>query len=247
MKSKVIFVIIIILICAGAYCGYRYYHDDILPEKAVDDANSEQMELFSQVRPEHDPDGSDPLKKAEEVNPAVVGWITIDGTHIDYPICQADDNDFYLHHGFDGELNNELGCPFLDYRCENDFSGFNSIVYGHHMSQQRMFADIALFKDKAFLQSHPSGTLTMKDGEHSVRFFAYMNTTNTAPTYHAVFLSKSEKEEYIDYIFSDAQYTAAFTSDELKERDDLHLLLLSTCTYEFTDARGILIGVIDQI
>ena len=247
MKRKAAFAFLLLIICAGAYCGYRYYHDSVLPEKAVDEAHDEQLALFESVKPEKNGTVtlSDPLEPAEEVNDAVVGWITIDGTHIDFPVCQAEDNDFYLHNGFDGKYNNELGCPFLDYRCEGDFSGFNSIVYGHNMKGQRMFADIALFKDQQYLQLHSEGVLTLKDGEHTVRFFAYMNVPDTAPAYHAVFVSAAEREDYIDYIFSEAVHTSGQTADGLKEKDDLHLLLLSTCTYEFTDARSILIGVIE--
>ena len=256
MKHKSVFVILLLLIGIGSYCGYRYYSDNVLPEKLTDESYDEQTELFEKIKPKKNTSSTDgmntgsdikedPLQPAEDVNSAVVGWININDTHIDFPVAQAEDNDFYLHNGFDGKYNNELGCPFLDYRCEGDFSGFNSIVYGHHMTRQRMFADIALFKDKEFLQSHPTCTLTLNDGEHIVRFFAYMNVPETAPAYHAVFVTDSEKNDYIDYIFSDAQYTTGYSSDELKEKDDLHLLLLSTCTYEFADARGILIGVIE--
>ena len=248
MKHKAVCLAAVLLIGAGCYCAYRYYRDNVLPEKQIDTAHDTQLELFSQIKPESSlPDGAkSPLEQAEKVNDGVVGWITVDGTHIDYPIAQADDNDFYLHHGFDGELNNELGCPFLDYRCDGDFSGFNSIVYGHHMSKQRMFADIVLFKDPAFLRAHPTGTLTLPDGVETVRFFAYMNVPNTAPAYHAVFVSKAEQAEYLDYIFSEAQFTTGVTAEELKSAEDVRLLLLSTCTYEFTDARGILIGVIEH-
>ena len=49
------------------------------------------------------------------VNPEVVGWLTIDGTDIDYPIAQHSDNDYYLHHLFNGEWNSS-GCIFLDSR-----------------------------------------------------------------------------------------------------------------------------------
>ena len=251
MKRKLAAVILLLLIGAGVYCGYRYYHYDVLPEKQLDEAHDAQIEQFERVKPVvTSPAVSEPVQNplapAEEVNSGVVGWIAIPRTHIDYPICQAEDNDFYLHHGFDGELNNELGCPFLDYRCERDFCGFNSIVYGHHMTRQRMFADIALFKNKAYLQSHPEGTLTLNDGAHNVRFFAYMTVMSTAPAYHAVFVSDSERAEYIDYIFSDAVYSTGYTAEALKQEKDLHLLLLSTCTYEFEDARGILLGVIDK-
>jgi len=247
MKRSIAILLIIILIGAGAYCANRYYREDVLPEKQINEIHDEQIELFKMIKPESSvsADKEEPLQSAEEVNSSVVGWITIDGTHIDYPVAQAEDNDFYLHNGFDGEYNNELGCPFLDYRCAPDFSGFNSIVYAHNMTEQRMFADIALFKDEAFLQTHPTGTLILKDGPHNVRFFAYMSVSSTAPAYHAVFAGNKEKEEYIDYIFSDSKYTELYTPDELKQDDDLHILLLSTCTFETEDTRGVLAGVIE--
>ncbi len=252
MKPKYVFAVLLLFIGIGGYCGYRHYYDNVLPEKLIDDSHDEQIKLFERIKPikannthNEAKKEEDPLQMAEEINSGVVGWITIDSTHIDFPIAQAEDNDFYLHNGFDGKYNNELGCPFLDCRCEGDFSGFNSIVYGHHITHQRVFADIALFKDISFLQSHPTGALTIRDGVHNIRFFAYMTVMDTAPAYHAAFVSDTEKNEYIDYIFSDAQYTIGFSADDLKEKDDLHLLLLSTCTYEFADARGILIGVIE--
>lgn len=246
MKRKALFVSLILLISVGAYCGYRYYHEDVLPEKQVDEAYDELIELFERIKPEIAECETDSnfLKPADEVNSGVVGWITIPGTHIDYPICQAEDNDFYLHNGFDGQYNNELGCPFLDYRCESDFSGFNSIVYAHHMSGQRMFADISLFKNQSFLNAHPTGQLILNDEVRTVRFFAYLNVYPTAPAYHAVFMTDSEKREYLEYIEETADY-CNYSADEL-DRDDLHLLLLSTCTYEFNDARGILVGIIEH-
>ncbi|MBR4628598.1 MAG: class B sortase [Ruminococcus sp.] len=245
MKRKAVIVSLLLLISAGVYCGYRYYHEDVLPEKQIDEAYDKQIELFESIKPEiaESEKGCNILEPAEEVNSGVVGWITIPGTHIDYPICQAEDNDFYLHNGFDGQYNNELGCPFLDYRCESDFSGFNSIVYAHHMSGQRMFADISLFKDQSFFNAHSAGQLILNDDVRTVRFFAYLNVYPTAPAYHAVFMTDSEKREYLEYIEETADY-CLYSANDL-DSDDLNLLLLSTCTYEFNDARGILVGIIE--
>lgn len=249
VKKAIIACVIIALLAAGGYCVYRYYQSDVLPDKQVDEAYDEQIELFDSVKPENNTaddssaDENNLLEAAEEVNDAIVAWLTIPGTHIDYPVCQAEDNDFYLHNGFDGQYNYELGCPFLDYRCESDFSGFNSIVYGHHMTRQRMFADINLFKDESFLSTHSTGQLILNNDVHTVRFFAYLNVYPTAPAYHAVFVMDSEKQEYLEYIEETADY-CTLSVDEL-DIDNLHLLLLSTCTYEFDDARGILVGVIE--
>ena len=246
MKKAFISFVLTALIAGGGYCAYRYYQSDVLPEKQLDEAYNEQAELFERVKPEipqSDEKNADLLKEAEDVNDSVAAWLTIPDTHIDYPICQADDNDFYLHNGFDGQYNYELGCPFLDYRCESDFSGFNSIVYAHHMTEQRMFADVSLFKDENYLNTHDTGQLILNDEVHTVRFFAYLNTYPTAPVYHAVFVTDNDKLEYLEYIEENADH-CRLSADEVAV-DDLRLLLLSTCTYEFNDARGILVGVIE--
>ena len=196
MKTRILCIFVVILAVAGMYCGWRYYSDVVRPEMEISAADSEQNELFSQIKPvtvtsavsttvlntetaavtAETVTETDHLADAAKINSSVVGWITIPDTHIGFPIAQADDNDFYLHNGFDKKYNYELGCPFLDYRCASDFSGFNSIVYAHHMTEQRMFADIALFKDSAFMVANPVGHLTLHDGVHTVRFFAYLRT-----------------------------------------------------------------------
>jgi sortase B len=250
MKRGVLLGATVLLAGLLCWCAYRYYSEAILPEKQLDDANEQQLTLFSEIRPQTDAQDSGtsaqdaPLTEAEKVNPGVVGWVRIPGTVIDYPIAQGDDNAFYLSHGFDGQENGKLGCPFLDYRCQPDFSGFNSIVYAHHLKNHRMFADISLFADRAFMQNHPQGYLTLADGVHTVTFFAYLNVPSTAPAYHAVFVTEAEKQDYVSYIFSEAKYTQALGAEEIGT--DARLLLLSTCTYEFDNARGILAGLISS-
>ena len=264
MKSRILSFLVAVLAVVGVYCGWRYYDDVIKPEKQIASADDEQNELFSQIKPTQEITAAttvtttslhtekavtttvtaeeiDYLADAAKINSSVVGWITIPGTHIDFPIAQAEDNEFYLHNGFDKKYNYELGCPFLDFRCSSDLSGFNSIVYAHHMTEQRMFADIALFKDSAFMEANPVGYLTQHDGVHTVRFFAYLNVPDDSMIYQVA--DTSEREEYLDDLFAAADY-ATKNKDDIKEND--RLLLLSTCTYEYKDARGVLVGIIES-
>ena len=191
--------------------------------------------------------GNDPLAELKAVNDEAVGWLTIDGTNIDYPIVQTADNSFYLQNGFDKKDNHGLGCPFLDSRCDGGFGGFNSIVYAHHiMGNQAMFADLTKYKSSAFMREYPRGKLLTAEGVHDVRFFAYMTIPSTASAYRTIFENSSDKDKYIDDIFGGANYTCELTADDLKNTDDLHLLLLSTCTFEYDEARGILAGVIEE-
>ena len=109
------------------------------------------------------------------------------------------------------------------------------------MTRQRMFADIALYKDGAFFESHRTGSLTLADGTHEVQFFAYLNVPATAPLYQAVFVTPEERRDYLAYILDTAVYC---TPDAGDLTADDHLLLLSTCTFEYNEARGVLAGVI---
>lgn len=253
MKAKILVAIVLLLTAVCVFCGHRYYEDIYIPGKQRKEAVKKQAEIIERIKPDTQvkPAGTaevplNPLVLCENVNDDIVGWISIPDTNIDLPVVQGEDNDFYLHNGVDGQYNYELGCPFLDYRCEADFTGLNSIVYAHNMEGHLMFSDIDQYKEKAFMQSHPTGILTLEDGEHNVRFFAYMTAKSTAPAYHAVFVSESEKKEYLEYILSDANYTLLNDPNEIRDKTDLNLLLLTTCTFEYEDARGILFGIIEK-
>ena len=89
-------------------------------------------------------------------NPDVIGWITVPGTGIDLPICQARNEDptFYLAHDVYGNWN-IYGCPYLDAECvEKGFDSPLAMVFGHHMDDGSMFAAMASYSDKAFAQEH---------------------------------------------------------------------------------------------
>lgn len=69
------------------------------------------------------------------------GWIQVNGTYINYPFVQTDNNDFYLNHSFD-KTHNEAGWVFMDYR--NNIAEFdkNTIIYAHGRLNKRMFGSL---------------------------------------------------------------------------------------------------------
>jgi len=75
----------------------------------------------------------------EEVNPDVVAWLRLDGTAIDTPVVQGDDNDYYLHYDFWGQLS-YVGCAFADVRCDVD--GDNVLVFQHRCTLGGGFSEI---------------------------------------------------------------------------------------------------------
>ena len=67
-----------------------------------------------------------------QMNGDIVGWIFLEGSEINYPITQSEDNSYYLKHLFD-KSSNGSGSIFLDCRNASDFTDRHSIIYGHHM------------------------------------------------------------------------------------------------------------------
>lgn len=92
----------------------------------------------------------------QDRNPDVIGWVTVPGTVIDLPICQAPSSDptYYLSHDVYGKWN-FYGCPYLDAECaEKDLDSPLAMVFGHHMSDGSMFAEMASFSNDSFTDSH---------------------------------------------------------------------------------------------
>lgn len=72
------------------------------------------------------------------INPDIIAWIQIEGTEISYPVVQGTDNDYYLHHTFEGNYNS-AGSIFVEYTNSSDFQDCNTIIYGHNMRNGSMF------------------------------------------------------------------------------------------------------------
>lgn len=85
-------------------------------------------------------------------NPEMYGWITVEGTKIDYPVMYTpDDPEKYLHLSFEGKKTLS-GVPFIDALC---FEGCNNyIIYGHHMNNGKMFAGLLKYADEDFYKEH---------------------------------------------------------------------------------------------
>ena len=85
------------------------------------------------------------LQELMAINPDVRGWITIDGTHIDYPVVQGKYDYEYLNKDVFGEYVLS-GSIFMSTTNAPDFSDPYTLVYGHHMDNGAMFGDIDLFQ-----------------------------------------------------------------------------------------------------
>lgn len=85
-------------------------------------------------------------------NPDTVGWIKVEGTKVNYPVVQSDDNKYYLKHAFN-RSNNAGGWIFADYRVNFVDFGKNTIIYGHNMNNKTMFGSIPSMLYNSYLNN----------------------------------------------------------------------------------------------
>lgn len=91
------------------------------------------------------------------VNPDIIGWISVPGTAIDYPIAQGNSGDpgYYLHHDANKRWDYH-GAPYLTWECAEGglLHSPNALVFGHHLQDGTMFSKLSDFIDVAYLDEH---------------------------------------------------------------------------------------------
>ena len=199
--------------------------------------------------------------KLKKQNADIKGWIWLEGTRIDYPIVQADDNDYYLHRDFDRNYLYD-GCIFIDASVENPFSpDENTVIYGHRMSSGAMFHDLRKYEDEEFFRENGKIIIETEDGSYDLHVVAYckelsdseLYTTGYAESTSAdMFAPEDEdddpfaieplkKEEFVQHI----RNTARILSDEPFGTDDT-FVTLSTCVFSDGDERQQVIGILKE-
>ena len=119
--------------------------------------------------------GSPTLAELQAQNPDVCGWLTLDGTHIDYPVVQGADDLEYVNKAADGSFALS-GAVFLSAANRADFSDAYNLIYGHHMENGAMFGDLTQFSESEYFADHTAGTLYTEGASYELQVFACVLT-----------------------------------------------------------------------
>lgn len=156
-----LFVLMLILILLG-YSSYSIWYTYSLTHGSF---LSDELAMYR-------PDGYDPtLEDLMKINPDVRAWLTIDDTHIDYPVVQGIDNWEYLNRDVMGEFS-LAGAIFLDSANTQDFTDPYNMIYGHHVEGGAMFSDVLEYRKASFFDSHRTGILWLPDKAYRLNVFA---------------------------------------------------------------------------
>ena len=176
------------------------------------------------------------------IDPNIAAWIELEGSTIDYPVVHGTDNSWYLKHLMDGTYN-DSGTVFIDADNNAGFADRNTVMYAHHMlDDPLMFAEVENYKEQSWYDTHKKFLIHTPDAEYEMYPVAGYVTQGTAGYIQLQFASD---EEYMEYVNS-FLVRSTFVSEETITAAD-QMLMLSTCSYDVTDGRYVLIGKLVRI
>ena len=139
-RKIIVVMLFVIAVCCAGYLIW-YYAAAAKTKQSYDDAKKLATENVRPSKAENnDGDQTKPeipidFASLQEKNPDIYAWIKIDGTTVDYPICQNNEDDnYYLSHTWD-RAEAADGAIFTQACNNKNFTDFNTVVYGHQMGE----------------------------------------------------------------------------------------------------------------
>ena len=244
VNSVLNLVIIVSLVIAGSYSAFALWDNERI-YAAAGDVQSDMIQLKPEISLSEDAeepaaDFSDLLA----VNPDVCAWLTLDGTQIDYPVLQGDSNFTYINTDVYGNFA-LAGSIFLDSRNSRDFTDPYSLIYGHHMADSKMFGDLDKYKDADFFRQNTIGSLILPNQAYHLDIFACLLVSASEDNiFEPTAWQDSNIGTFLTYVENNSVHLHEQTLAELQDsQEPFQILALSTCSYEFTDARTIVLAV----
>ena len=189
------------------------------------------------------------FRKLHDINPDICAWVTMMGTAIDYPVVRSANNIDYVSTDIYGNFA-IIGSIFLDFRNINDGTDTYNLLYGHNMSEHRMFNDVNLYKDEKFFKENHRGAYYTPEGAHWLETISVILTDSGNSV-----IFNPEPWERISYddVLENVQQDAVFINEaglealkaKIEAGEKPHIVALSTCSNEFTEARTILLTLMD--
>lgn len=216
--------------------GYTWFRDQLRYREQ--DEQTQRLEAYVSDSDDGSSQGSDSEAEAPQVdwaglkavNDEVVGWLQIPGTVVNYPVYQASDNEYYLHHSAEGS-ETVGGQVFLD--CDNTGPGlvdYQSVLYGHHLRNGAMFQPISRMDDQEVFDATPTvWYVTENEATELEPLLLYYTTPDDQAVRTFDFASDEEFRQYLTDRLARAKAKRA--DAEALIGGAHHVLTLSTCNY----------------
>ena len=179
------------------------------------------------------------LVSLREQYPDVQGWLTIPDTGIDYPVLQSEqeNGEFYLKRNYKKEYDIN-GSLFLQADCKVSESR-NLIIYGHNMNSGAMFGNLDQYVSYDYWKAHPRVFFQTPEGMEEYRIAAVLKADVSMFDFQRTsFQSPQELEAYVAQAKALSLFETGVDGIGCEKT-----LTLVTCSYEWKQARNILVAV----
>lgn len=176
-----------------------------------------------------------------ERNRDLVGWISIEGTRINYPVLQSAVKDYYLRRNFEKKRANH-GSVYVWEAADVFAPSDNVTLFGHRMNDGTMFYDLLSYAREEFWQAHPTFRFDTLEGEYEYEIFAAFRTSGTGGEgfdYHT-FVNAADGAQF-DAFINKCKELSLYDTGITPQYGD-KLATLSTCDYALKNGRMVVVG-----
>ncbi len=239
MKKKLYIVFVLLLISTMLISGFFLYNElkeDNEQEKLFENLIEIAEETEEEQEQEEDNVNIENLYK---INSDIIGWVKIEGTNIDYPVMQTKNSpNYYLRRNFYKEYS-VMGTPYLAEQCDIQNSE-NLIIYGHHISNNKMFGELENYKQEDYYKEHQIIKFYSREEKAEYEIIAVFKTVAYTGFKYYNYCNLKSESEFIAFI--NKCYDLAFYDTGKKAEYGDKLICLSTCEYSQTNGRLVVLA-----
>ncbi len=236
---KVFFLISLITLIISASYLTNYFLSAKKQEGIIEDTRSVWHETIKQEPTA--PEQPSAIELLLQENSDFKGWITIPNTKIDNPIYQTTDNSYYLTYN-QKRQKSAYGALFFD--CENviteEKTDKNLVIYGHHMKNGSMFANLTKYKSLSFYKANPTIEFSTLYKNSTYKIFSVFVLNASKADDNGYIYNISRKNFLNDSDFdswADEAYQRSLINTGVEVKNGDNIITLVTCVYDFDDAR----------
>lgn len=175
-------------------------------------------------------------------NTDMIGWMTIPGTKINYPVMQTPDNkDYYLYRDFN-KKSSTAGCLYVREECDVFKPSDNLTIYGHKKNDGTMFAALHNYKKKSFWEENRYITFdTLKERQTFEVMSVFITTASVGEgfSYH-LFVDAHTEEQFDEFVDTCKDLALYDTGVDAQMGDKF--ITLSTCDFGRTNGRLVVVA-----
>lgn len=241
----ILIVLVIVLLIGAGYSAYTMVSEQLEEEaeaQAYEDLTTEVIGQQTLVPVGETQDTATYLDIDHAAlkiqNKDYAGWIDIPDTKISFPIVYAYNYKVYLYKSFAGKTT-KSGTPFMDYRCNTDFSSRNTVIFGHNMmSAKKMFYPLTNYMNDAdYVAAHPYIYIYIDNSVYAYRIFSILVTDTSSEAYDVYFSNDDLFTEWVMRLQKASKYDCGADVSAMN-----NVLTISTCRKGYQNGKRLLVS-----